>query len=153
MFYLIKVFIQVTQHMFLFILQYSAGLLYDLRFDMLPCISLCSQHFFPFNVCTIFIKQCIDFLCHKSFSDNDLLSLIVSFAACIPSFLISHIKCHPDIHIMKSLTLFTLLSLCSMLIYSLLSLAFMSCIVFFLSFCIITLSSLFSGSFYNFRLS
>ena len=58
----IKVLMQITLNMFLFILQdlFGSPFFCDLCFDILPCISSWSQHAFPFKVNSFFIKQCIN---------------------------------------------------------------------------------------------
>ena len=76
--FLIKVLIEVTLHMFLFILQDLPGFpLCDLCFDILPYISPCSQRYFPFMVTTFFIKHCTDPIRRNSFHDISVQWLVI----------------------------------------------------------------------------
>ena len=76
--FLIKVLIEVTLHMFLFILQDLPGFpLCDLCFDILPYISPCSQRSFPFMVTTFFIKHCTDPIRRNSFHDISVQWLVI----------------------------------------------------------------------------
>ena len=100
----IKVLMQITLNMFLFILQdlFGSPFFCDLCFDILPCISSWSQHAFPFKV-TPSLSSSASIPDTASVSVTSLFNdLQLFFSPTLWAFalLISHTTCHLNFRIL-----------------------------------------------------